>query len=52
MRRPSHSLIKKSFSGFVNNGMGIKSLFIELCEKIHQEGVETCLLKDLLEDES
>ena len=43
---------RKSFSGFVNNGMGIKSLFIELCEKINQEGIETSLLKDLLEDES
>jgi hypothetical protein len=43
---------QKSFSDFINNGIGIKSLFIELCEKINQEDIETCLLRELLEDES
>ena len=43
---------KSRFTEYVNEEHGIQNLFIELCEKIGKEGIETGLLRDLPENES
>ena len=43
---------KKSFPDFINDGVGIRSLFKGLCKKINQQGIETGLLQELVENGS